>query len=243
MSAMTWILATALCMADPAAGTQPAPPVRVLLVTGVDYAGHRWKETTPALRGVLEKDPRLSVRVVEDHEFLASDAIFDYDVVLLHMKNYDPTTRAEQVRGNLTRFVRQGGGLVLYHFALGAFEDWAEFEQLAGRVWDKTKRAHDPRGPFTVKITDPDHPVTRGISDFETDDELYTCLGGETPIRVLATARSKVDGLDYPMAFVLDFGQGRVFHTPLGHDVKAVTLPGPAELIRRGCLWAAGREP
>jgi uncharacterized protein len=241
MNAMTCVLATMLCMAD-AAGEAKTEPVKILLVTGVDYPGHRWKETTPALRGVLEKDPRLSVRVIEDHEFLASDAIFDYDVILLHMKNYDPTKRADQVRGNLTRFVRDGGGLVLYHFALGAFERWGEFEQLAGRIWDKKKRAHDPRGPFTVKITDPDHPVTRGMTDFETDDELYTCLGGETPIQVLATARSKVDGVDYPMAFVLDFGQGRVFHTPLGHDVKAVTMPGAAELIRRGCLWAAGRD-
>ncbi|MCH5373477.1 MAG: ThuA domain-containing protein, partial [Planctomycetes bacterium] len=217
--------------------------VRVLLVTGVDYVGHHWKETAPALRGVLEKDSRLEVRVIEDHEFLASDVIFDYDVILLHLKNYEPTKRAEQVRGNLTRFVSDGGGLVLYHFALGAFEPWKEFEQLAGRTWDQTKRGHDPRGPFTVNIIDHDHPVTSGMDDFETDDELYTCLGGQTPIHVLATARSKVDGQDYPMAFVLDYGKGRVFHTPLGHDVKAVTMPGPAELIRRGCLWAAGRQP
>jgi hypothetical protein len=131
--------------------------------------------------------------------------------------------------------------LVLYHFALGAFEEWDGFVDLAGRIWDKTKRAHDPHGPFTVNIVDPDHPVTRGMDDFETVDELYTCFGGETPIHLLATARSKVDGQDYPMAFVLEVGQGRVFHTPLGHDVRAVTMPGPAELIRRGCLWAAGR--
>jgi uncharacterized protein len=241
MSATTWIFATALCMAQLAAEPPAEPPVRVLLVTGVDYAGHRWKETAPALRGVLEQDPRLTVRVIEDHEFLASDAIFDYDVILLHMKNYDPTQRAEQVYDNLTRFVREGGGLVLYHFALGAFEEWDEFVQLAGRTWDKTKRAHDPHGSFTVNIVDPEHPVTRGLSDFETVDELYTCFGGETPIHLLATARSKVDGEDYPMAFVLEFGKGRVFHTPLGHDVRAVTMPGPAELIRRGCLWAAGR--
>jgi uncharacterized protein len=241
MSAMTWILAASACLAQPAAEPSGEPPVRVLLVTGVDYAGHRWKETTPALRGVLEQDPRLVVRVIEDHEFLASEAVFDYDVILLHMKNYDPTNRAEQVYANLTRFVRDGGGLVLYHFALGAFEEWDEFVQLAGRIWDKTKRAHDPHGAFTVNLVDPDHPVTRGMSDFETIDELYTCFGGDTPIHLLATARSKVDGEDYPMAFVLQYGQGRVFHTPLGHDVRAVTMPGPAELIRRGCLWAAGR--
>lgn len=236
------VLTAAACLG--AADDQPqTQPVRVLLVTGVDYVGHRWKETAPALRGVLEKHPRLQVRIVEDHEFLASDAVFDYDVILLHMKNYDPTQRAEQVRANLTRFVEEGGGLVLYHFALGAFEPWGDFVKLAGRVWDQTLRGHDPRGPFTVQIVDREHPATRGLEDFQTVDELYTCLGGETPIQVLATARSKVDGRDYPMAFVLQYGKGRVFHTPLGHDVQAVTLEGPAELIRRGCLWAAGQQP
>jgi type 1 glutamine amidotransferase len=87
---------------------------------------------------------------------------------------------------------------------------------------------------------DPDHPVTRGLSDFEADDELYTCLAGTPPIRVLATARSKVTGKDEPMAFVLNYGRGRVFHSPLGHDVKALTRPGVAPLFRRATAWTAG---
>ena len=44
------------------------------------------------------------------------------------------------------------------------------------------------------------------------------------------------------MAFALTHGKGRVFHTTLGHDVKALTVPGANELIRRGALWAAGTE-
>ena len=227
-----------------AAGTaeDAAPPTRVLIVTGVDYKGHRWKTTAPAVREVLEDGGLMEARIVEDHEFLASDVIFDYDVIVIHFKNYDPTKRAESVQENLKKFVHEGGGLVLYHFACGAFEPWAEFEQIAGRVWDQSKRAHDPRGPFTVNIVDRDHAITRDMEDFETDDELYTCLGGDVPVHVLATATSKVDSQVYPMAFVFDYGKGRVFHTPLGHDVRAITLPGPAELLRRGCLWAAGRK-
>jgi type 1 glutamine amidotransferase len=31
-----------------------------------------------------------------------------------------------------------------------------------------------------------------------------------------------------------------VFNTPLGHDVRALQVPGTAELIRRGAAWAAG---
>ena len=68
---------------------------------------------------------------------------------------------------------------------------------------------------------------------FETEDELYTCLTGDRPIKVVASAKSKVDQKDYPMAFVQDYGQGRVFHCVLGHDRKAITVPQVEELYRR----------
>ena len=42
------------------------------------------------------------------------------------------------------------------------------------------------------------------------------------------------------MALTVQYGNGRVFMTPLGHDVKAIQIPGTAELIRRGAAWAAG---
>jgi type 1 glutamine amidotransferase len=81
------------------------------------------------------------------------------------------------------------------------------------------------------------------MEDFQADDELYFCLVGDHPIEILATARSKVTKKDHPMAFVSRYGKGRVFHTPLGHDVKAFQMPGVAELIRRGTAWAAGQPP
>ena len=102
---------------------------------------------------------------------------------------------------------------------------------------------HDPRGPFTVEIADRAHPVTQGLNDFETNDELYTCLVGDAPIHLLAHAKSKVDGKHHPMAFVRDYGKGRVFLTTLGHDVQAFTNSSVPDLMRRGCAWAAGLTP
>ncbi len=242
MNATLLIITTVLALSA-APDVKPAdPPTRVLVVTGVDHPAHLWKETAPAIRGVLEKDKRLEVRIVEDHEFLASDAIFDYDVVFLHFKDYQPIARAKVIHDNLVKFVKQGKGLVVFHFACGAFEEWPEFGELAGKVWDR-KTAHDPRGPFTVRITDTAHPITRGMKDFQADDELYTCLIGDRPVNVLAVARSKVTGKDHPMAMAFEYGRGRVFNTPLGHDVRAIQIPEVAELIRRGCVWAAGRQP
>jgi uncharacterized protein len=216
--------------------------VRVLLVTGVDPYGHVWRETAPALRTILEMDNRFEVRVVEDPTLLDSPAINGYDVIILNFsKDERPTSQA--TRDNLTSFVKNGKGLVALHSACLAFNDWPEFVGLVGRVFNGDfAHPHDSRGPFTVKIADPKHPITRGMKDFEADDELYTCLAGDRPIEVLATARSKRTGKDHPMAFVFDFGKGRVFHTTLGHDARSIETPAVAELIRRGCLWTAGAK-
>jgi uncharacterized protein len=215
---------------------------RILLVTGQDYPGHPWKLTAPALALELRKDARLEVVTVEDPHFLDSEALARYDVVVLHFMNWEQASPGEKARENLRRFVESGKGLVLVHFACGAWQDWPGFADLAGRAWDPKMRPHDPRGVFQVKITDGEHPITRGLDGFETDDELYTCLAGSCPIHVLASARSSVDGKDYPMAFVLNYGKGRVFHSVLGHDLRAITVPGVAALYRRGTAWAAGLD-
>lgn len=222
---------------------QQDAPIRALIVTGVDWPGrppkvpgHVWKETGPALKEVLEADKRFQVTIVEDPGFLASDELFKFDEIVLHFKNYDPVPQEEKAKANLLKFVQEGKGAVVIHYASGAFENWPEFRSLVGRTQGKR---HDKRGPFSVKIVNRDHPVTKGMEDFETDDELFIELTGDRPIEVLATARSNITGNDHPMAFVLEYGKGRVFHTTLGHDARAIRMPGAAELIRRGAARVA----
>ncbi|MEI8372106.1 MAG: ThuA domain-containing protein [Planctomycetota bacterium] len=219
----------------------PEAKTRVLIVTGAD-AWHDWKKTAPVVRATLEQDPRIEARIVEDPEFLASPLLADYDVILLEFCNPNPLRHQAETQKNLTQIVEQGKGLVVLHFSCGAFSTWPAYADLAGRIWDR-KNTHDPRGPFQVKILDKQHPITGGMEDFQADDELYVCLTGDKKMDVLATARSKVTGQEYPMALAMSYGKGRVFNTPLGHDGKSITMPGTAKLLQRGVLWAAGRKP
>jgi len=223
--------------------TEKDQPKKVLIVTGIDHPGHKWKLTAPVLAQAIAEDKRLDVTLTEKPSDLANDELGNYDVIVLHFMDWEVPDPGPAARANLKRVVRSGKGLVLVHFACGAFQQWPEFVELAGRVWDPKLRGHDPHGKFTVKITDAQHPVMKGIGEFETVDELYTCLTGQTPIKVLATARSKVDGKDYPMAFVLDYGKGRVFHSVLGHDVQAFASPDVKRLFRNACAWSVGLEP
>lgn len=248
---ITTCLAATLVLQLPAADAvnQPETPCRVLLITGEDYPGHKWRETAPALLAELNKDPRIKIDMLADLSALKTTRLSDYNAVVVHFKNYDPQVPGRKGFDNLAKYVEQGGGLMLLHFACGAFEEFKkEFEPVAGRVWfgmtpPTGRHQHDPRGSFTVNINKTAHPITTGMKDFETVDELYTCLEGDTPITPLATAVSKVDGKTYPMAFVLQSGKGRVFHCVLGHDVEAFSAPGPAQLMQRGCAWVAGLEP
>ena len=224
-----------------AVATDKPDQTRVLLVTGVDL--HNWRETTPVLVAQLEKDKRLRVEVVEDPNFLVSPKIRDYPGMVMHWMNWEVPAPGEDARANFRKYVEDGGGLVLVHFACGAFQDWPEFRNIAGRVWDPKLRGHDPHGEFQVDLTEVDHPITRGLKAFSTIDELYTCLTGDKPIEVLATATSKVDQKVYPMAFVHECGKGRVFHCVLGHDANALKPDAVGELFRRGTAWAAKLEP
>ncbi len=149
-------------------------------------------------------------------------------------------------REGLARFVASGKGLVALHFTCGAFREWPnyqtlawpEFEKIVGRVWD-TSKTHDPYQKFQVNVVNAEHPITQGLQNFDTEDELYICLIGEPSIDVLLTAHSTITQKDEPMGFVLNYGSGRVFHTPLGHDVRSFQSPGKIELLQRACEWAA----
>ncbi len=232
------ILLPSFAQAEPPA----EQPIRVLIVDDLG-PGYYHMLTATTLRDIIRQDKRFDVVLVQDAEVLGTDLPFDYDVVLLHFKNYKIPKRDAAMKANLEKFVDDGGGVFVFHFACGAFEDWPGYEKIAGRVWDPKKPPHDPYGLFNVHVVDTEHPITKGLGDFETYDELYTCLkDSEVPIHVLADATSKVDGKPHPMAFVLEKGRGRIFHTALGHDAKSLSAAGFQAMIRNALTWCAKRD-
>ena len=159
------IMGAVMCLADGSQDGTKTGSVRVLLVTGMDHPAHDWQKTAPALRSILESDPRFKVAIVEDPEVLATELVFDYNLVVLHFRNDRPLHREKQMRDNLLRHVRDGGGLVVVHFACGAFGNWPQYRDLVGKVWDQ-KNTHDPRGPFAVHIVDTSHSITSRYEGF-----------------------------------------------------------------------------
>ncbi len=125
--------------------SEPKAQKRVLIVTGDDYPGHVWRKTAPPLAGILREDVRLEVAINESPAILGSPLLTYYDAVVLHFKNYaERLPLGPEVSSGLERYVKAGHGVALVHFGCGAFQEWPDFVKIAGRVWNPSKRAHDP---------------------------------------------------------------------------------------------------
>ena len=105
---------------------------------------------------------------------------------------------------------------------------------------------HGAQHPFLVTTRNSQHPITKGMPGpwLHEKDELYDMLRGPAEnMTVLATAFASKErggtGRHEPMIFTIDYGQGRVFHTPMGHGIDSQQCVGFITTLQRGAEWAA----
>lgn len=217
-----------------------AKKIKVLIITGDDVNVHPWQEVSAATRAALQETGKFDVKICEDTGILESmTSIQRYDVIYLAMYNATTPTLTDTAKNNLINYIKDGKGFVVSHLSSASFKEWDEFKKICGRYWVMGKSGHGPRSVFKAKIANKEHPITKGMEDFEQDDELYAKLQGNEPITVLVTADSDWSKQTEPLAFVLEYGKGRVFHHTFGHDAKAINNPAVKKLIARGTEWAA----
>jgi uncharacterized protein len=116
---------------------------------------------------------------------------------------------------------------------------------------------HPPKHDFLITVRAPDHPVMRELPEvfLHADDELYSRLRGPAEnLEVLASGRAQEGlpndtGEDEPVLMAIQYGEGRVYHTTLGHvghkdppDVKCLHCVGFITTFLRGVEWAASGE-
>lgn len=228
-----------LVLCVPGATAAPPEKLRALIVTGHDVGAHKWRETTEHTRRTLEASGKFAVKVSEDTGIFESSRLGQYDVIVLNYGFWTEPELSDEARKGLLDFVSSGKGLVSIHFSCSSFQEWDEYVNLLGRVWKKGVGGHGPRGKFDVKVTAPDHPIMKGLEDFEMDDELYAKLSGDVEIQTLASARSDWSKKVEPIVFVKSYGDGRVVHNVLGHDLRARETDVFETLLVRGTEWAA----
>ncbi len=224
-----------------------AEPLRVLILTGAN--NHDWQTTTPVLRRLFEEHPRFRVaRVVDQPADCDASTFAACDAVVSNWSAFPEMTGrqwGQAAEAAFVEFIRRGGGFVVFHAASATSQDWPEFQQLVGLTWGLGTTAHARIAPFKVEIAEPGHPITAGLSDFWTVDELWHGMVsiGRSEYTVLARAFSGVpwggSGRYEPVLLTTRLGEGRGVNLVLGHDADAMKNPGWRTLMLRGAEWAA----
>lgn len=109
--------------------------------------------------------------------------------------------------------------------------------------------SHGEQHQFLIRSREPQHPIMKGMPDewLHTQDECYDRLRGPAEnMLVLATAWSDPatggTGRHEPMLMAIGYGQGRIFHTTLGHEDYSFEGVGFIISLLRGVEWAATNQ-
>jgi type 1 glutamine amidotransferase len=157
---------------------------------------------------------------------------------------------SEQQKHDLMSFIKEDGkGFVGAHTGDDAFFDWPEFGEMIGGYFDD-----HPWDVFDapVIVEAPDFPAMKGFpARFTIRDEIYQVKNfSRDKVRVLA--RLDADKLDFnnkrvhrkdrdfPVAWVRDYGKGRVFYSTFGHSDDSWDRPDVQKMYLEAVKWAMG---
>ncbi len=219
--------------------------IRMAIIVG----GHGYdKKNFPAMFEAM-KDLDYEIRPAQEKgkPHLFDDAnSFPYDVILLYNMNNKLTAAQGK---NFLKLLDKGVGLVVLHHAITGFQDWPGWPDLIGaRYFLKNEIFRGAQGARSIWKDDVDlkmhvenanHPITRGLQDYEICDETYgkwRFLPGNV---LLVSTEHPLSNKQ--IAWVRPQGSRRVFAMQSGHGPLAWKNKGFRHLLSQGIRWAAGR--
>jgi type 1 glutamine amidotransferase len=171
------------------------------------------------------------------------------------LKSYGPDQDSVEhlLRNSLLEFVRNGGGIVAYHHAIGGNTHWPEFQQLIGAgYW-----GHPWNEEVGVKLDEPDHPLLAsfGGKDFRLTEEIFQFREpySRKNLRVLLSLDTKTTNMtvpwihrkdnDFALAWIRSYGKGRVFYSAFGHRTDIWWNKKILQFYLDGIQFAVGDLP
>lgn len=135
--------------------------------------------------------------------------------------------------------VLDGGlGVVMLHHAILSYPTWELWRDMVGLDAESfTGYSHDET--MRIAVTDSEHPVTKGLSDWEMIDETYVMGEPDSESQVVLTT-------DHPecmktIGWTRQVQDTRVFNFQSGHDNQTWVNEDFKGVLTRGIRWAAGR--
>ena len=226
---------------------------KALIVWG-GWDGHSPKAATERFMPFLRSE-NFDLRIEESPAIYANaDVMSQTDLIVQCMTM--STIEANELEG-LRTAIANGTGFTGWHGGIAdSYRNSSDYLQLVGGQF-ATHPAVSPGvtrlegeenfRDYTVEITDlgKQHPITRGLADFELRTEQYWVLYDEL-IDVLATTTHPKEPWQpwhrphvSPAVWTRNWGEGRIVISTPGHSLDILDHPTVKTIIERGMLWAA----
>ncbi len=147
---------------------------------------------------------------------------------------------------NVAAAVAAGTGLAGCHGGMcDAFRANVDWQFLTGAQW--VAHPGNDGVEYRVRVTS-DHETVAGLPDFDVKSEQYY-LHVDPAVKVHAVCDfpvvegpHTVNGpVAMPVVFTKGWGEGRVYYNALGHQANVIDHGVPAQMLKRGLLWAMRR--
>jgi uncharacterized protein len=213
MTRFSWAWVSVVCLSSSLVAQESK--LKALIVDGQN--NHNWKATTPVLKDLLEQTNLFTVDVATSPAKETAGFIPKFSNYAVVVMNYNGKDWPTETQTRFVEFVKNGGGLVIYHAADNSFPKWNEYNEMIGVggwggrtekdgpylryrdgkvVRDESKGkggSHGKQHEYVVEHIDHEHPITKGLPAKwrHASDELYDRLRGPAKnLTVLAAAYS-----------------------------------------------------
>jgi putative membrane-bound dehydrogenase-like protein len=250
-------------------GRAGVAPLRVFIRSGPKSHGPGAHDYPRFLKEWVPLLNERGARAVGAETFPSKAELDQTDVLILHSQAAGNIKDATE-RRNLSDFVARGGGVVVIHAGTVSDDpDW--FKGLIGGSW-RNGTTKWLEGPMHLYFTDRDSPITKDVSNWAMDDEIYYDMDILPEARVLATAytpkpagarnaafQKRADELTgggkrvsifdvqpqmWTYERTADGGRApyRAFVSIPGHLYENFNRPNYRSILLRGIAWAGRRE-
>jgi type 1 glutamine amidotransferase len=240
--------------------TEKNNKIRVLIVDG--FSNHDWQRTTILIKKILTNAKIFDISISTAPSSYSSDNYLtwcprfdDYNVVIQTCNDINHSgpywnNRAQEA---FVKFVKQGGGVYVFHSGNNAFPNWPEYNKMIGLAWRKKEYGTALQvqnngslvkiGPGLGENTSHGPKVDRLIHTVGDDIihhsmppvwltpqiEVQTYARGPSDnVHVLSFAEDARLHKNWPIEWYVNFSEGRVYCSTFGHiwrnDKSAIGL-------------------
>ena len=188
----------------------------------------------------------LGYSIEESQDFFTLDRdLTGYDLIILGWNNALTTEDlTDSQEKHLLAAVESGTGIAAWHGAASSFRSSLAYHLILGGDFLAHPGGEGYAHPYKINIVNHDHPITRGVHDFAVaSEQYYKSVDPNNTVLAETTFDGEhvawLDGLKCPVAWVRQWGRGRVFYHSIGHAAEDLAGDDVRRLTKQGIAWAA----